>query len=371
MKKIQTLITYKNGTLTMNRNIRFVITSLLLLIFLACITNVASAQQQDESVIAVVLRINGALEIRKSETDNWVPARVSQDLYNGNQLRTGIGNKAIILYTASGTRVLVNENTEFEIMAQAPPGKFQKPTTERTKLLIGEIYSRLKEETDPSYTYEVETPSSVASVRGCEFDSQYANGIATFLVMLDAVEVMNQLGAVLLEQYQRTTVPDGQVPGEAETLSKSEAEKAIDWLEEVDPLWRLNMIPQGGTNQEIGVPFLLTIMALSTETGSPDINASFVLTSLITDSEVLEFSTDNGKTWGGAPNVFLANGQAVLMVRCNTEGTANITIGAEDSEPSSLSLVFATPKEKKTIQMNFANPDGTGEKNLIIEIEEK
>ncbi len=356
----------------MNRRNRLIKIIPLLLIFLGCVAYGVSAQQsEDEGPVAMVIRINGSLEFRKSVDDDWGTAKVREPLDNGAQIRTSLGNRAIIVYTSSGTRILVNENTELEIIAQIPPGKFKKPTSERTKLLIGEVYSKLMEKKEAGYTYEVETPSSVASVRGTEFNSKYADGMATFLSMLNVIEVMNQLGAVLLQQYQQTSVSEGQAPEEPITLTKSDAEKQTEWVGEVGPIWKLNIIPQGGMNQAVGEAFTLTIWAENVETESIDTNVSFELSAFTASSDVLEFSADNGKTWGGIPGVLLSNGQAALQARGTAEGSVTIYAEAEECEPASVSISVVTAKERKMLELKFTDPDGTDEKSLIFELEEK
>ena len=372
MRKSKIITTDKDRTLTMNHRVHMFRILPLLVILLAAFTIAVNAQQsEDESPVAMVIRINGSLEYRATAADDWQPAKTKQALYNGNQVRTALGNRAIIVYTSSGTRVLVNENTELEISAQVPAGKFKKPTSERTRLMIGQVYSRIKEKKEPGYVYEVETPSSVASVRGTEFDSKYQAGTATFLSMLNVIEVMNQLGTVLLNQYQQTTVQSGQAPADPTTLSRSAAQSQTKWTQEVEPIWKLNIIPQGGTNQAIGEAFSLTIWAENLETGSIDANASFSLSAFTASSNVLEFSTDNGRTWGGPPTVTISNGQAVLMARGSTEGTVTLTAEAADSEPASATISVSTPKERKSLELRFTDPDGSNEKTLILELEEK
>lgn len=372
MTKRKLMITKPNNYGTLEMNMKFLIIKILplLLIFSACVAPAVFAQQQEEqSTVAVVIRVNGALEFRESAGGDWKSAKVNQPLFNGNQLRTGIGNRAIIVYT-SGTRVLVNENTELEIIAQMPPGKFQKPTSERTKLLIGEVYSRIGDRKEKT-PYEVETPSSVASVRGTEFNSQFADGQATYLSMLNVIEVMNQFGSVLLQQFQTTTVTTGQAPPPPSTLSKSDATNKTKWMQNVEPIWKLNIVPQGGSSQATGGAFTLTIWAENIKTGAIDTNASFRLSAFTASSDALEFSTDNGKTWAGPPEVIISNGQAVLQARGRTEGSLTITAEARDCQPASLGITIAKPKGKKTVEMRFTNPDGTGEETLIIELEEK
>jgi len=362
--------TGKDRKSTMDRRVLIYRILPLLLIFLACVAVAVNAQQDDRSPVAMVIRINGSLEYRDEAGGEWKQAKAKQPLYNGNQLRTALGNRAIIVYTSSGTRVLVNENTELEIAAETPPGKFKKPTTERTKLLIGEVYSKLKEKKETGYSYEVETPSSVASVRGTAFNSKFQDGNATFLSMLNVIEVMNQLGTVLLQQYQQTTVPEGEAPADPVTLSKSQAQNQTKWTDNVEPIWRLNIIPGGGASQAVGESFSITVWAENMDTGSIDTNAAFELSAFTATSDVLEYSMDN-KSWGGLPSVMLNNGQSMIYARGTSEGNVTLTAEAPDCEPGSATITVAQPKARKTLELKFTDPDGTGEENLMLELEEK
>lgn len=341
----------------------------LLMIFLVCVSTAVFAQQSAEQTpVAMVIRINGAMLYRTAAGADWQSAKPNQPLYNGNQVKTELGNRAIILYTGSGTRILVNENTELEISAESP-GKAGTP--ERTKLIAGEVYSKIIPKKAAGYKYEVETPSSVASVRGTEFNSQFQNGEATYLSIQNVVEVMNQLGTVLLNQYQQTKVRQGQAPSDPSTLTKGQAQKQTSWTGKVEPIWKLNLVPEGGASQATGKPFMITVWAENKETSMIDVNASFKLSSFTASSAILEFSADNGKTWGGAPEITLSSGQAVLTARATAEGNVSLGAEAQDCEPAALSLTIAKPKAKKTLQLQFSNPDGTNVENLQIELEEK
>ncbi|MFC1694492.1 FecR domain-containing protein [Candidatus Latescibacterota bacterium] len=341
----------------------------LILVLAVFVSAEALAQQQEENTVAIVIKINGSLEYREQSGGDWKPAKIKQGLYHGYQLRTSVGDKAIIVYT-SGTRVLVNENTELEIEAQTPPGSNRKPTLERTKLLVGEVYSTIGKRAEPT-SYEVETPSSVASVRGTKFNSLYGSGVASYLSIEDLVGIMNQFGEVVLEQYEEVNVQDGEAPGQKRKLSKGDAENRVKWTEGVEPAWKLNVVPEGGQNQEIDKPFSITIWAQSSETGSIDTDASFTLTSFSFNPDILEFSTDGMKTWTKTPEILLNYGQANLSARGNTEGGVAITVEGENCEPATASINLSVPKEKKQIELLFTDPDGSGEETIIFEFEEK
>jgi len=328
------------------------------------------AQDNEEDPVAFVLKVNGTLKFREKAGIDWkIVKKKQQPLYNGYQLKTDVGNKALIMYK-SGTRVLVNENTELEITA-AIKGKNQQATSERTKLIIGEIYSKVNPR---SKGYEVETPSSVASVRGTEFNSLFDDGEATFLVVKNIIEILalSGTGTISLNELQMITIPTGQGAGEVTTLTEKQTEKIIGWTEGVEPIWKLNIVPQGGNKQEIGKVFGITVWALNTETNFIDNDASFELAAFDVDSGIIEFSTDEGKTWTSLPDVvMISNGQANLVARGNSEGSVNILAMAEFSEPAVLNLNMVVPVERKKIELKLTDPDGSGEKTIEIEFEKK
>jgi len=342
--------------------------SIMLVILMLLPIMLSPVIAQEEAVVAIVERINGSLDFRESGKADWKLAKVKQPLYNGFQVRTETGNKAVIFYISSGSRVLVNENTELEVQAQTTaPGV--KPTKERTRLMIGEVYSKVTSGTN----YDVETPTSVASVRGTEFDASFQEGEASFIVVTDVVEIMNQLGSVLLHQLQSITVAAGEKPDSTKikTLTQNQVNTATRWATQVEPGWKLNIVPEKGDTHEMGTSFALTIFASDPKTGTMDTNAAFALTAFNASTDVLEFSTDNGKTWTNAPQVTLVSGQARVLARPTAEGSADITVQAKNAEPATTTIKVSKAKNKMKIELIWTNPDGTGESSIFLDLEEK
>ena len=325
------------------------------------------AQEGGRTVAAVIVRINGGLDYRTGNDGDWKPGRVKQPLYNGDQLRTMTGQKAVILYNSS-TRVLVNENTIIEINTQqSSPGA--KPTGERTRLIMGDVFSKVRKGTN----YDVETPTSVASVRGTQFNASYNNGMAQYLVLESVVEVMNQLGNVLLRQLQAIDVGEGDTPeeGDIRTLSRNQAQNIVGWTEDIDPTWRLNIVPEGGSGRTPGEPFGITIWAESFDTGTVDGSATFSLLSLSAVPNIVEFSTDNGSNWSVSPALTIVNGQTSLMARFTETGEAQITAQAQDTEPATLSMSAGEGKDRLKIELKYSDPEGSDDTSLIIDLKEK
>jgi hypothetical protein len=189
--------------------------------------------------------------------------------------------------------------------------------------------------------------------------------------MQSTVELMNQLGTVLLNQYQTADVRVNQQPGAPQTLGKSAAVNLTKWTDGVEPRWRLNMVPEGGANQEAGSTFTIGLTLLEMKTLRLDNSASLELKSFSANSDIIEFSTDGGKTWSGAPRVRILNGLSTLQARVKAEGQVEITAEADDTEPATVGLTVAKAKDRKRIELLFADPDGANKKTLILELEEK
>jgi hypothetical protein len=345
----------------MKRVNKLIVGFLVVLVIMSAGTAAVMAQNRDQ--VAFILSINGKLEVRHDASGNWTAAKRNDPLYNGSQLRTGTGNKAMIQYPASGTRVLINENTTIEVHAEiTSPGS--KPASERTKILAGEIYNQARG------NYQVETPSSVASVRGTEFNVQSTDDVDTFIGVEGVIDIMNQFGSVILNQYQRTTSQKGQAPTPPQNLTENETKKLTSWTDGVMPTWRLNMIPENGTDQNLGNGFTLSIFAY--RNGSIDQNATFRLTAFGSSSRAVEFSTDGGRNWvQEAPAITIVNGQAAINCRVTEAGQAVITAEAADAESAILNLSVTAPKDKKRLELEFTEPNGGGGKTLIWELEEK
>ena len=77
------------------------------------------SQGRGDSFVAEIIQLRGVVEYRESSQHTWKHAWKTQKIYNGYHLRTGFNTRALIVYT-SGTRVLLNENTEITSLSRYP-----------------------------------------------------------------------------------------------------------------------------------------------------------------------------------------------------------------------------------------------------------
>ena len=95
---------YKDSDLLKDRLLWFTSIGLTTLLLLSLMLSAAIAQQDDKGdVVAIVTRINGALDFRENATSDWKQAKTKEALYNGYQIRTetGIAEKAVSISYAA------------------------------------------------------------------------------------------------------------------------------------------------------------------------------------------------------------------------------------------------------------------------------
>lgn len=167
--------------------------SLLIGIMVVALTFVLAtcAVAQVTGAVAVVLRIRGELELKKADQEQWVPSAPGDSLYSGDGLKTGVGSLAAIKFM-DGSIVKMRGNTELTIQAEETP---EGTTSKRVFLGIGDLWAKAVLQAGP---FEVETPTSVAAIKGTEFYLSELAGWTVLHVLEGLVELTNPLGSVLV-----------------------------------------------------------------------------------------------------------------------------------------------------------------------------
>jgi VCBS repeat-containing protein len=140
-----------------------------LLFMLAVALLMASAlagcsQESPSSSLTILSITEGEVFVMKASTDAWTEAEVGMALEVGDRIRTGDDSGAEITFF-DGSSIELEAGTEIEILALDNPAG----TDSRTITLgqtIGTTISRVTALLDPASSYEVETPTGVAAVRG-------------------------------------------------------------------------------------------------------------------------------------------------------------------------------------------------------------
>jgi len=116
------------------------------------------------STLTILSITEGDVSVMKEGTDDWVPAETEMELKKGDTIKTG-GNSSAEITFFDGSTMELEAGTEIEILSLdlACDTSVSTITMEQT---IGTTISRVTKLLDPGSSYEVETPTGVAGVRG-------------------------------------------------------------------------------------------------------------------------------------------------------------------------------------------------------------
>ena len=167
---------------------------------------------------AVLITLQGQIEVYRSSDTAWQPGQTNQPLRVGDRLRTGVHSRATIRLTDL-TVLRVNELTSLQISAPQQAG--------RQSLIDVNSGSAFFFGRDRSAEQEFRTPSTSAAIRGTEFHLAVAKNGRTEVALLDGlVTLSNELGQVDLTSGEMGTVEPGQTPVKTAML---DAANIIQW----------------------------------------------------------------------------------------------------------------------------------------------
>ena len=116
------------------------------------------------STLTILSITEGDVFVMKAGTDSWTEAEVGMSLEDGDMIKTGDDSSAEITFF-DGSTVELQPGTEIEI-ASLDISADTDSTTITLEQTIGATISRVINIIDPASSYEVETPSGAAAVRG-------------------------------------------------------------------------------------------------------------------------------------------------------------------------------------------------------------
>tara|TARA_B100001758_G_scaffold102266_2_gene87574 strand:+ start:838 stop:3093 length:2256 start_codon:yes stop_codon:yes gene_type:complete len=153
----------------------------LLVLFFAC-SNLLLAE-----TIGRVMKANGTVLVKPMGSPSYsVQVKPGQAISNGDAIRVGEASFAVVIFLDDKSVVKIRENTDFQFVE-----------TSNTRSLIidqGTTLHNVNKE-NRKKTYRVETPVSVASVKGTEFSSFHdaVSGVDKFVGKSGNFEVFNSI----------------------------------------------------------------------------------------------------------------------------------------------------------------------------------
>lgn len=117
---------------------------------------------QDESRICKIKTLTGSAKVRRSSTVNWMNAKVGMPLKERDGIRTFVESE-VELETTEGTIIKIAENSTVELSTFQQTGQNQNT---KVKIMNGSIVSNVKKLVNSTSSFEFETPTATAAIRG-------------------------------------------------------------------------------------------------------------------------------------------------------------------------------------------------------------
>ncbi len=177
----------------------------LAVLYLSVFCAPVNAQEEAQNV-AVVLKSLDRVEIQKMDQENWAEVKAGDILSSGDKLRTGSPGSVAVIFVDDRSLLKLAEGTEVTFHATREGGTVSK----RIWMDAGNLWAKVTKADKPHF--EVETPTSVASVKGSEFYS-HENGESgnTLHAISGRYSYKNEFGEVELVAGQ-TGKSDGNTP---------------------------------------------------------------------------------------------------------------------------------------------------------------
>jgi len=143
---------------------------------------------EDSKGVAFIKGVKGKVELKRGGSPEWKDARVGDVLNSGDWVRTGINSMAMIMFTDKLSIVKLRDETEVEIRGQ----RKEKSLSKKLYTELGDIWAEVK---DPTGGFEIETPTSVASVKGTEWietvsgDTVSVYGIKGLVILMNLISL--------------------------------------------------------------------------------------------------------------------------------------------------------------------------------------
>jgi|GEM_PF-64120 len=169
---------------------RRLIWTVLGLPLLMALVGPAESVAQEGRIVAVVLKVKNDVRQRPSGDVQWGPARKGQPLVAGHEVRTGEDSFCALVFQDDQSLLKITSNTEVTLKTEdAGAGRFSK----RVWVGVGGIWAKVSQQEETSF--EIETPTSVASVKGSScYDMVNLSGWTTLFVLGGSFQFSNPFG---------------------------------------------------------------------------------------------------------------------------------------------------------------------------------
>jgi tetratricopeptide (TPR) repeat protein len=183
--------------------------------------------------VGKLVYLQGQVEVLSGDQSAWNVARVNQELFAGDTVKTGAVSRAAIL-CVDESQLKLNENTVVTLKSVIPsprlrlwevaPAAVKEAAAGLYAVSQGEVWLRNKNE---KILFDVETPAVTAGIRGTEFNLKVAGDGATAVILLEGrLRLHNSLGELLLQAGEEGLARPGQAPSKRVLMQPADA---VQW----------------------------------------------------------------------------------------------------------------------------------------------
>ncbi len=167
---------------------------------------ISTALGQEAQNIAVVIKVVGSVVAQRADGSPWKAATRGLVLSSGDKLRTEQRGEVAVLFVDDKSLLKISEETEITFNAT----RDGRTVSKRVWMSAGSLWARVTKAEEPHF--QVETPTSVASVKGSEFYSlENRESGNTLHALTGAYRYSNKFGGIDIGGGM-TGKSDGQSP---------------------------------------------------------------------------------------------------------------------------------------------------------------
>ena len=179
----------------------------------------------DATPSAIVLKSSGVVELhRQDETKQVADGEI---LYSGDEVISKEASLAAIRFVDDGAIIKLFANSILTINTEKTENRLDK----NLYLEVGELWSKVSKEKG---TYEIETPTAVAAVKGTDFLTEVKEGGDTWLFTFEGVvELKSDLGTVEVDKGKTGIATKDSAPSSRETKKGEVRQEVSDEIKSV------------------------------------------------------------------------------------------------------------------------------------------
>ena len=302
---------------------------LIPLIFLSIGINVMFAVTRP---VAVLNKVVGEVKIDMVTNPGWQAASLGGKLANGDKLETGTASFGSIMFL-DRSMIKVRENTKFTV-------KSKRTVKRELETDINVAVGEMNIKTTTGSKFKIQTPTSVASVKGTELNLMVEKDGTTHLTVLEGtVEFMNELGVILATEMTTSVSRAGESPSQPISVPQ----KAVpSWQKKTKEEWKLKLSPDKPGGKDIGEPFNIQINAKDSE-GNNALDYGGEVT--IAGKDGVQVSGDGGQSWVSEVSIKMNKGKGVLKAKGTEVGKRVVVVTGENASPGKLVVNMKRSKE--------------------------